>query len=222
MREEPRGLEDGDRVVVLVENRERRVDAPPHLAISVPDDAGRPSSTSAPGSSTSAPSTVTCPSRTARFRREAEASGIDRLQAADDAELGAHSRESSHGGRRGPQLDFRPWQHDLFRRRRERFYERMGEGIALLFATPEASLGWDLHYRYRPDPDLCYLTGFPEPEAVAVLDADRRRFTLFVRPKDRERETWEGRRAGPEGAPARLRRRRRVPDRRSSRRGSPS
>lgn len=76
----------------------------------------------------------------------------------------------------------------------------MGEGIALLFAPPEASLGWDLHYRYRPDPDLYYLTGFPEPGAVAVLDADRRRFTLFVRPKDRERETWEGRRAGPEGA----------------------
>jgi Xaa-Pro aminopeptidase len=89
---------------------------------------------------------------------------------------------------------------DVFRRRRERFYETMGEGIALLFAPPEASLGWDLHYRYRPDPDLHYLTGFPEPETVAVLDADRRHFTLFVRPKDRERETWEGRRAGPEGA----------------------
>jgi Xaa-Pro aminopeptidase len=89
---------------------------------------------------------------------------------------------------------------DVYRRRRERFYEKMGEGVALLFAPPEASLGWDLHYRYRPDPDVHYLTGFPEPEAVAVLDADRRRFTLFVRPKDRERETWEGRRAGPEGA----------------------
>lgn len=76
----------------------------------------------------------------------------------------------------------------------------MGEGIALLFSTPEQSLGWDLHYRYRPDPDLWYLTGFSEPETVAVLDADRRRLTMFVRPKDREREMWEGRRAGPEGA----------------------
>ncbi len=76
----------------------------------------------------------------------------------------------------------------------------MGEGIAILFSTPEQSLGWDLHHRYRPDPDLRYLTGFCEPEAVAVLDADRRRLTLFVRPKNRERETWEGRRAGPEGA----------------------
>ena len=89
---------------------------------------------------------------------------------------------------------------DVFACRRERFYDAMGEGIALLFATPEAALGWDTHYRYRPDPDLFYLTGFTEPETVAVLDAGKRELTLFVRKKDRERETWEGRRAGPEGA----------------------
>ncbi|HQR46260.1 MAG TPA: aminopeptidase P N-terminal domain-containing protein [Thermoanaerobaculia bacterium] len=89
---------------------------------------------------------------------------------------------------------------DIHRRRRDRFFTRMGEGVALLFAPPPQALGWDLHYRYRPDPDLLYLTGFTEPETVAVLEADRRRLTLFVRPKDRERETWEGRRAGPEGA----------------------
>jgi Xaa-Pro aminopeptidase len=90
--------------------------------------------------------------------------------------------------------------NDVFARRRRRFYDAMGEGVALLFPAPEASLGWDTHYRYRPDPDLFYLTGFGEPEAVAVLEADRRKLTLFVRKKDRERETWEGRRAGPEGA----------------------
>jgi len=89
---------------------------------------------------------------------------------------------------------------DTFRRRREQFFAQMGEGVALLFAPPPQALGWDLHYRYRPDPDLRYLTGFSEPETVALLDADRRRLTLFVRPKDRQRETWEGRRAGPEGA----------------------
>ncbi len=76
----------------------------------------------------------------------------------------------------------------------------MKEGVAVLFATPEAAYGHDVHYRYRPDPDLFYLTGFPEPEAAAVLDADRKTFTLFLRPKDRARETWEGRRSGPEGA----------------------
>lgn len=87
-------------------------------------------------------------------------------------------------------------------RRRARFFDAMGEGVALLFAAPEASFGHDVHYRYRPDPDLLYLTGFREPGATAVLDSDARTFTLFVLPRDRERETWEGRRAGPEGAVA--------------------
>ena len=88
----------------------------------------------------------------------------------------------------------------VFARRRARFFDSMGEGVALLFAAPEAAFGHDVHYRYRPDPDFFYLTGFPEPGATAVLDADARTFTLFVLPRDRERETWEGRRAGPEGA----------------------
>ncbi len=87
-----------------------------------------------------------------------------------------------------------------FAARRKRFFDAMKEGVAVLFASPEAAFGHDVHYRYRPDPDFFYLTGFPEPEAVAVLDADRQTFTLFVRPKDRARETWEGRRSGPEGA----------------------
>ena len=91
---------------------------------------------------------------------------------------------------------------DVYARRRERLYDRIGDGVALLFAPPEASFGHDIHYRYRPDPDLLYLTGFPEPEAVAVLDGTRRKWTLFVRPKNRERETWDGRRAGPRGATA--------------------
>ena len=88
----------------------------------------------------------------------------------------------------------------VFSVRRTRFFDAMHEGVAVLFATPEAAYGHDVHYRYRPDPDLFYLTGFTEPESAAVLDADRRTFTLFVRPKDRAKETWEGRRSGPEGA----------------------
>ena len=39
---------------------------------------------------------------------------------------------------------------DLFARRRERFFDRVKEGVALLFATPEQHLGWDGTYRYRP------------------------------------------------------------------------
>jgi Xaa-Pro aminopeptidase len=86
------------------------------------------------------------------------------------------------------------------RARRERFFESVGAGVALLLSAPEAAFGHDVAYRYRQDPDLFYLTGFPEPDAAAVLDAEKKRFVLFVRPRDRAKETWDGRRAGPEGA----------------------
>src|SRR5690606_33002731 len=60
----------------------------------------------------------------------------------------------------------------------------------------------DVEYRHRPDSDFYYLTGFPEPDAVAVLDgtSDDERFLLFVQPRDPERETWTGKRIGVEGA----------------------
>ena len=73
---------------------------------------------------------------------------------------------------------------------------------ALVYAPPERLFGHDTSYRYRPEPDFTYLTGFGEPDGVAVFDGRKRQFLLFVRPKDRDRETWEGRRAGPKGAVA--------------------
>jgi Xaa-Pro aminopeptidase len=94
---------------------------------------------------------------------------------------------------------------DPFRRRRERFLEAIGEGVAVIPAGPELLKSRDTEIAFRQDSDLHYLTGFPEPGAVAVLtphDAERR-FTLFVRPRDPDRETWSGVRAGVEGARAR-------------------
>jgi Xaa-Pro aminopeptidase len=74
--------------------------------------------------------------------------------------------------------------------------------VMVLPAAPELVRGRDGEVRYRPDPAVHYLTGFPEPDAVAVLtphDAAHR-LTLFVRPRDPEREAWDGPRCGPEGA----------------------
>lgn len=79
----------------------------------------------------------------------------------------------------------------------------MGRGaIAILPAVPEKSRNSDVSYRYRPDSDFYYLTGFAEPDAVAVLIPGRPQaeYVLFVRDRDPVRETWDGRRAGPEGA----------------------
>jgi Xaa-Pro aminopeptidase len=89
-----------------------------------------------------------------------------------------------------------------FARRRQRLMERLGNGaIALLPAAPEAARNRDVQYPYRQDSDFYYLTGFPEPEAVAVLaPGHEQEFSLFCRERDPLMETWHGRRAGQQGA----------------------
>jgi Xaa-Pro aminopeptidase len=92
---------------------------------------------------------------------------------------------------------------DEFARRRKQLMKMMGRGaIAILPAVPEKTRNSDVLYHYRPDSDFYYLTGFAEPEAVAVLIPGRPHgeYVLFVRDRDPTRETWDGRRAGPEGA----------------------
>ena len=73
--------------------------------------------------------------------------------------------------------------------------------IAIIPAAHEANRSYDTEYKFRQDSDFWYLTGFPEPDAVAVIDPrSKNPFTLFVRPRDPEMETWFGRRYGVEGA----------------------
>jgi len=83
------------------------------------------------------------------------------------------------------------------------FINRMlPDSVAIIPSANEATRSNDTHYRFRQDSDLFYLTGFEEPESVAVFTnvKDRPEYTLFVRPRDPEREIWDGRRAGVEGA----------------------
>ncbi|WP_029134704.1 Xaa-Pro aminopeptidase [Sedimenticola selenatireducens] len=90
-----------------------------------------------------------------------------------------------------------------FKRRRSQLMRMMGPGsIAILPSAPVAIRNRDADYPYRPDSDFYYLTGFPEPEAVAVLIPGRKQaeYVLFCRDRDLEKETWNGRRAGQEGA----------------------
>ena len=85
---------------------------------------------------------------------------------------------------------------------RQQLMEKIGsESVAIFFAAPEATYSHDVHYPYRQDSNLHYLTGFPEPEAVAILAPGHEHpFTLFVRPRDLDKEIWNGFRAGVEGA----------------------
>jgi Xaa-Pro aminopeptidase len=89
-------------------------------------------------------------------------------------------------------------------RRRRRLMRQLGRGIAIVPTAPHRLRNRDTEYPFRPDSDFYYLTGFAEPEAVAVLVPGRAEgeFVLFCRPRDPEREAWTGRRAGPEGAVA--------------------
>lgn len=91
---------------------------------------------------------------------------------------------------------------NAFARRRDRFLELCGSGVAVLRAAPELTRPGGGEVPYRQHGNLFYLTGWPEPEAVAVLTPydEEHRFTLFVRPRDADREVWTGPRIGVEGA----------------------
>ncbi|HEY7840651.1 MAG TPA: Xaa-Pro aminopeptidase [Gammaproteobacteria bacterium] len=90
-----------------------------------------------------------------------------------------------------------------FPRRRKRLMDMMGdESIAIIPTSGVRVRNRDVEYPFRADSDFLYLTGFPEPEAVAVLVPDRNsgEYVLFCRERDEAMETWNGRRAGLEGA----------------------
>jgi Xaa-Pro aminopeptidase len=89
-----------------------------------------------------------------------------------------------------------------FARRRKQLMSMVGSGgIAILPAAPVRVRSRDIEHRYRQDSDFYYLTGFAEPDAVAVLvpGRDNGEYILFCRERDSEKELWDGSRAGPDG-----------------------
>lgn len=88
---------------------------------------------------------------------------------------------------------------DEYQNRRKAFCEKMlPNSIAIVPSSPECIRSADQHFPYRAQSDFYYLTGFEEPEAIAVFFEDQ--FWLFNRPRDVLMEIWNGRRAGQEGA----------------------
>jgi Xaa-Pro aminopeptidase len=91
----------------------------------------------------------------------------------------------------------------MIRPQLKEFMKRMEpDSVAIIPAAHEVTRSYDSHYRFRQDSDFLYLTGFPEPEAIAVISPSNEKnpFTLFVRPRDPLMETWNGKRHGVEGA----------------------
>lgn len=91
--------------------------------------------------------------------------------------------------------------HKEYARRRKQLMSRSGEGaIVIVCAAPAKIRNNDVHYPYRQDSDFLYLTGFREPDAVLVLIPEEEKAVMFCRPRDPEREMWDGAMAGLEGA----------------------
>src|SRR5947208_3929778 len=91
-----------------------------------------------------------------------------------------------------------------FADRRLRFAAALGDAIAVIPGALEVRRNGDVNYEFRQSSDFFFLTGFDEPDAVAVINPAhaKQRYVLFVRPRDRQMEIWNGRRAGVEGAVA--------------------
>ncbi|MCP4040346.1 MAG: M24 family metallopeptidase, partial [Gammaproteobacteria bacterium] len=90
-----------------------------------------------------------------------------------------------------------------FTKRRRQLMEMMGDSsIAIMTTSPVRLRNRDVEFPFRPDSDFYYLTGFREPEAVAVIIPGRPEgeYLLFCREKDPGKEMWDGLRSGLEGA----------------------
>lgn len=89
-----------------------------------------------------------------------------------------------------------------FANRRARLIEQMGsDAVAIIATRAEMYRNRDADYKFRADSSFYYLTGFAEPEAVAVLTSNSDQpYTLFCRERNREMEIWNGLRAGIDGA----------------------
>ncbi|QSB28017.1 aminopeptidase P N-terminal domain-containing protein [Flavobacterium sp. CLA17] len=95
--------------------------------------------------------------------------------------------------------------------RREAFRALMpANSVALVFSYPERVFSRDINYNFHQNPDLYYLTGYKEPDAVLLIFKETQgtgetyNEVLFVREKNAAREMWTGRRLGVDGAKSQL------------------
>ena len=83
----------------------------------------------------------------------------------------------------------------IHKSRREKLLNQIEDnGLIILSTNPENIRNGDVLYPFRPDSDFWYLTGFKEPECIAVISKDN--YSIFLRERDPEREIWDGERLG--------------------------
>jgi len=91
----------------------------------------------------------------------------------------------------------------IYELRRRRFIAQMlPNSVAFIVSNPEQTRSNDTEFPYRQSSDVLYLSNFPEPQSVLILsNLDKKiEFKMVVRPRDKNKEIWTGRRLGLEGA----------------------
>ncbi|KAF2429306.1 hypothetical protein EJ08DRAFT_650521 [Tothia fuscella] len=88
--------------------------------------------------------------------------------------------------------------------RRWRLAELLPDGaVAIIPGANVKYRSGSVFHEFHQDPDFFYLTGFNEPEALAVIEKTTSKtptFHLFLRPKHPKSEQWEGSRSGLQSA----------------------
>lgn len=88
----------------------------------------------------------------------------------------------------------------IFADRRQRIAQDLQGAALIVAAHPEQIRNHDVGYPYRQDSNMYYLTGFEEPESILIFRPGcKPESVMFTRRRDKERETWDGFRFGPEG-----------------------
>jgi Xaa-Pro aminopeptidase len=89
---------------------------------------------------------------------------------------------------------------NIFSERRRKVGQEIGGSALIVASHPELIRNHDVHFPYRQDSNLFYLTGWEEPESILIYRPGfMPESVMFVRRRDPERETWDGFRYGPEG-----------------------
>ena len=91
----------------------------------------------------------------------------------------------------------------IHKKRREELLSILGDDAVVIVSTnSEQKRNSDVNYPFRPDSSFWYLTGFIEPDAIAVFSKNN--YSIFLRPKDKTQEIWNGVRLGVDLAPETL------------------
>ena len=87
----------------------------------------------------------------------------------------------------------------IHQKRRQELLSRLSvNAVVIVSSNSEQKRNSDVNYPFRPDSSFWYLTGFTEPDAIAVFS--KKNYSIFLRPKDKTKEIWNGKRLGVKSA----------------------